>query len=105
MGNNQAYSAFQHAVITVYNHGVLTLALLDDLAAEYKGTDIDSGGDTELTTNDGRDLEAICIALVFPDYDPGPEPDEEDESDEPQDYFERRYEKWHEITHDRWKWS
>jgi hypothetical protein len=103
MGNNAAYSSFEHTIITIYNHGVLTLALLDELAKDYEGMDVDSGGSRGLQTKDGKSLEQVCIELVDPAWVPDNDThylypsDEEWEEDE-------RYNKWSEITDERWGW-
>ncbi|OLB44110.1 MAG: hypothetical protein AUG51_22215 [Acidobacteria bacterium 13_1_20CM_3_53_8] len=104
VGNNAAYATFQHTIITLYNHNVLTLALLDELAREYTDTDIDSGGDTGLTTKDGKTLEEVCIGLVDPQWLPVKR---EDANYVNPKYWEEeeRYEKWYEITNGRWEWS
>jgi|SRR5947209_8601833 len=104
MGNNAAYSTFQHTIITLYNHNALTLALLDELAKEYKDTDIDSGGDTGLTAKDGKTLEEVCIGLVDPTWVVTKQDDEHYVNPE---FWEddERYEKWTSITDDRWGWS
>lgn len=99
MGNNAAYSSFEYTIITIYNHGVLTLELLDELAKDYEGMDVDSGGSRDLQTKDGKTLEEVCIGLV----DPGWKPDNVYPSDE-EWQWEERYNKWHEITDERWGW-
>lgn len=92
MGNNQAYSTFQRTVINLYNRGKLDLEMLDELAEEYRGTDIDSGGDLGIETKDGKTLEQVCIELVNPGFLP-----RDDSSDE---YYE-----WERITTERWGWE
>lgn len=104
MGNNVAYSTFQHTIIIIYNHRVLTLELLDELAKEYADTDIDSGGDTGLTTKDGKTLEEVCIGLVDPAWKPVKKDDEEYYIDPEYWKNEELYFKWNEITDDRWGW-
>lgn len=96
MGNNAAYTTFEHTIITLYDKGVLDLDLLDTLAKEYAGSDIDSGGSRNLKTKDGKDLETVCIELV----DPGWKSESEVESD---DYWDERYDKWDEVQ-GRWHW-
>ncbi|SRR6266487_2748109 len=105
MGNNAAYSTFQHAVITIYNRGKLDLDLLDALAQEYRDTDIDSGGDTGLTAKDGKHLEAICILLVDPEWVPVKIDDERVYRDPDEWESSERYWKWYEITRGRWGWG
>lgn len=103
MGNNAAYSTFQHTVITIYNHGVLSLPLLDELAKEYAGTDIDSGGDTGLLARDGKTLEDICIFLVDSEWKPVKSDDESIYSDPEHWEWDEEYWKWEEIC-GRWGW-
>jgi hypothetical protein len=104
VGNNAAYSTFQHTVITLYDRDKLDLDLLDALAEEHQGTDIDSGGDTGLTANDGKDLEAICIAIVDPGWSPTKSENEEDYDDPDEWEDEELYDKWRNITDKRWGW-
>lgn len=103
MGNNAAYSSFEYTIITIYNHGVLTLELLDELAKDYEGMDVDSGGSRDLQAKDGKKLEEICIGLVDPGWAPDNDTHYLYSSDEEWDN-EERYNKWCEITHGRWRW-
>ena len=104
MGNNAAYSIFKHTIITIYNHGALTLALLDALAKEYAGTDIDSGGDTGLLTKDGKTLEEVCIGIIDPAWVPVKNNENGAYYNEECWEDEERNNKWSEITYDRWGW-
>lgn len=104
MGNNAAYSTFQHTIITIYNHDKLDLVLLDELAREYANTDIDSGGDTGLLSKDGKTLEEICIQLVDPGWTPVKN-DNESVYYNPDDWESDEWsEKWGSITNKRWGW-
>lgn len=117
MGNNAAYATFQQTIITLYDHEKLDLATLDALAEEYRDTDIDSGGDTGLLARDGRDLETICIATVFPEWAPQ-EPTEEQVSQAASTswhrgdrnaaradlLWEQKYAQWCLLTEVRWGW-
>lgn len=106
MGNNQAYSTFQTTVIKLYDRGKLDLELLDELAKEYSNTDIDSGGDTGLLAKDGKDLETLCIGIVDPAWTLG-EPTAEELAgyNDLEDWQgSTRYDKWSEITDERWGW-
>jgi hypothetical protein len=103
MGNNAAYSSFEHTIVTIYNHGVLTLDLLDELAKDYKGMDVDSGGSRDLQTKDGKSLEAVCIELVDPSW--VPVKGDGYYSDPEEWEWEERYDKWNEIRHGRWGWG
>lgn len=105
MGNNTAYSTFQHTVITIYDHNKLDLELLDELAKEYAHTDIDSGGDTGLLSKDGKTLEEICIEIVEPGWIPVKNEDESVYYNPIDWEFDERYNMWQSITNDRWKWS
>jgi hypothetical protein len=95
VGNNAAYSAFQHTIITIYDHEKLDLDLLDALAEPYRGSDIDSGGDIGLTAKDGKTLEEICILVVDPEWIP---------VKNAKDNTEEYYYKWKSITDERWGW-
>jgi hypothetical protein len=103
MGNNAAYSNFEYAIITIYDHGVLTLELLDALARDYEGMDVDSGGSRDLKTKDGKTLEEVCIGLVDPAWVPV-KGDDDWYSDLEHWEWEEKYEKWSEITGGRWEW-
>lgn len=103
MGNNTAYSTFQHTVITIYNHGALDVSLLDELAQEYAGTDIDSGGDTGLTAHDGKTLEEICIQTIYPGWLPVKNNNEKVYANPEQWKWYEEYWKWQEIC-GRWGW-
>jgi YD repeat-containing protein len=105
MGNNDAYSNFQFTVITLYDHGVLTLDILDSFG-NYACTypDIDSGGDTGLTTKDGKTLEQVCIEIVDPEWKPVKSTTVS--YDDPDHWkWEEEYNKWEEITGRRWGWN
>lgn len=103
MGNNAAYSSFEHTIITIYDHGVLTLPLLDVLAKDYEGMDVDSGGSRDLKTKDGKTLEEICIGLVDPSWVPV-KGDDTWYSDPDHWEWDEEYNKWNEIRHGRWGW-
>ena len=104
MGNNAAYAAFEYTIITIYDHGVLTLNLLDALAKDYEGMDIDAGGSRDLETKDGKTLEEVCIALVAPTWIPVKSTDTNAYYDEECWEDEERNNKWSEITDERWCW-
>lgn len=103
MGNNIAYSAFEHAIVTIYNYSVLTLEMLDELAEEYRGMDIDPAGSKELKAKDGKYLEDICIGLVDPEW-VLTKGDDDDYADPEYWEWEERYDKWRDITDERWGW-
>ena len=104
MGNNAAYSAFEHTIITIYNHGVLTLELLDEIAKDLEGMDVDSGGSRDHTTKDGKTLEYVCIGLVDPEWVPVKDTESDAYYDPDEWEYEERYSKWEEITDNRWGW-
>lgn len=101
MGNNAAYATFEHTIITLYDKGVLDLDLLDILACEYEGMDVDSGGSQDLQSRDGKSLEQVCIELVDPDWKPERRPEDEDD-----EWWESgaRYDKFMAIRRGRWGW-
>jgi len=63
MGNNAAFTAFEHTVMAVYEHGVLDKPLLEKLMEPYRDSDIDSGGKRGLTSRDGLEVEEIVIKI------------------------------------------
>ena len=103
MGNNAAYSTFEYTVVTIYDHGVLTLELLDALARDYTGMDIDAGGSRDLTTKDGKTLEEVSIGLVDPQWKPVKR-DDKHYSDPEFWEDDECYDKWTSITDERWGW-
>lgn len=107
MGDNQAYSNFQQMVINLYDADRLDLVVLDILAEPYRDTDIDSGGDTGILTKDGKALEDVCIATIDPDWLPAKSANEKYTSVAWDGDWEAesRYEKWCDITRNRWGWS
>lgn len=66
MGNNAAFTAFEHAVLATYNRGVLDKKLLKDLAEPYRDCDIDSGGmvGTLSKPSDGPDGAARRLDVI-----------------------------------------
>lgn len=69
MGDNAAFTAFEHTVVAVYNHGALSRKLLKELMEPYRGSDIDSGGKVGLCSRDGLEVEEIVVrvwGLVLP---------------------------------------
>jgi len=67
MGNNAAFTQFEHTVITLYDAGVLEPDLLAMLGERYSGTDIDHGGKLGLLSRDGFDVDEILIKTMTPD--------------------------------------
>lgn len=94
MGWNQGYTIFEETVVGAYNLGKLDKALLTVLMKPYGNSDIDSGGSSELTSEDGKSVEQIVIetwGLKMP-----VEPDEDDENYG--DYLDEVSELFHTIT-------
>lgn len=92
MGNNEAFATFETMVIRLYDLGKLDLETLDAIAENWRGTDIDSGGQQYLEAKDGKGLEEIVIDLV----DPGWILHEDDE--------DALWDKFAEIKESRWEW-
>lgn len=61
MGWNQGYTIFEATVVGAYDLGKLDQALLSVLMEPYRGTDIDSGGEAGLISEDGKDVVQIVI--------------------------------------------
>jgi len=97
MGNNTAYTTWEHTVITLYDSGALTLELLDKISEEWRGTDIDSGGSRDIQARDGLYVFEIVVKLVNPDFVAN------DDDLEAEDYWDHGDE-FSEIRHTRWGW-
>lgn len=105
MGNNAAFSSFEKTVLAVYNKGVLDKELLSALMEPYRDVDIDSGGMAgTLSKNDKLDIVDIVIKTFGKTPPEAPKlpknykdwtPDQEKQSD---DYHEKRWEMFHQIT-------
>jgi len=67
MGWNEGYRLMEHTVVTLYDAGILTPALLDRVMEPYKHTDCDPGGSEDLKAQDGLGVEAIICAVMEPD--------------------------------------
>lgn len=96
MGNNTAYTIFEHTIITLYNKGVLDLDLLDTLAKKQANSDIDRGGSCSLKANDRKNLEEICLNLIYPEWKPKSAIGSED-------YWDEWMDKWDQLEK-RWNW-
>ncbi len=66
MGNNDRYTFFEHTVITLYDSEKLDAQLLDALAEQHRGTDIDAGGSRDLKTLDGLELPDVILFFKVP---------------------------------------
>lgn len=105
MGDNQAFTSFETAVIAVYNKGVLDKELLENLAKPFRDTDIDSGGMVGTLAKDGSDIIGIVIKAGGGTDDPYPDdipkdykkwtPDQQNRSEE---WHNARWQKFCEIT-------
>ena len=67
MGWNEGYQIMEHTVVALYNAGVLTAALLDQVMIPYKGTDCDAGGSEDVKAHDGLGVEEIICLVMEPD--------------------------------------
>lgn len=96
MGWNQGWTIAEKQIVGLYDLGVLTLPVLDVICNAVGNSDIDSGGSNDLTAQDGKMMEEICMALVMPDF---PELDHTgDEWDE--DWFDA----FSDMAAERWGW-
>ena len=96
MGNNQAYTDFEAAVIAEYNGGQLTTDRLDEIGRRWEGMDVDHGGSAELTANDGLTADEIVARLFNPER---VWPDRETD-----DYWDAVDNAVYSVTRDRWGW-
>lgn len=63
MGNNEAFSAFEHIVLACYDKGVLDKELLSTFMEYYRDCDIDSGGMGGMLSKNGNDVIDIAIEV------------------------------------------
>lgn len=56
MGNNSAFTQFEHTVVNTYKRGVLDKKLLAIFMEPYRDSDIDSGGKEGLFVKEGGDI-------------------------------------------------
>lgn len=112
MGNNSAFTAFEHSVVSVYRRGKLDKELLADLMEPYRDTDIDSGGKVGLFVNEGKrimEVEDIVIKVMTGTFiDPPKLPKDyrtwtPEQSKLNDDYHEKRYEAFNTITDKFWR--
>lgn len=105
MGNNAAFATFEATVIQLANAGTLTLAVLDALAAPYRGTDIDSGGCENRETMTGQGIAEVCVRLVKPDFVAPPIPTTEEWADpQVRDNYWGWWDEFANIRYERWGW-
>jgi hypothetical protein len=100
MRDRVAYTSFEARVIELYEKGKLRVTLLDKLARRYCHVEMDSAGSQYLLTQDGQDLQQLCIGIIdplFPLVFRGC-------ADDHEEYWERELQKWTEITRQRWGW-
>jgi hypothetical protein len=115
MGNNDAFTAFESAVVAVYSRGALDKNLLKDLAEPYRDCDIDSGGmvgtlSKPVVGPDGVERRLDVIDIVIQTWT-GKAPEDrpkfkgkyEDWTPELEDYQELRWTAFHKIT-DEFGW-
>lgn len=109
MGNNSAFTAFEHSVVACYKKKSLDKHLLKTLMEPYRDTDIDSGGKVGLFVREnGQRLEVEDIVIKVMTgkfFQPPPLPKEKDYSKwtpEQQkandDYYEKRDGAFNKIT-------
>lgn len=67
MGWNAGYTIMENTVVTLYDSGMLTSDLLNEIMEPYKGTDCDSGGSYDLKAKDGLGVEEIICKTMKPE--------------------------------------
>ena len=67
MGWNEGGRVFEQQIISLYNANVLTMDILDKIAEPFKCTDWDTGGFSELLSNDGKTAYEIICLIMRPD--------------------------------------
>lgn len=67
MGWNTGYTIFEKIVVNLYNNKKLDKETLEIVANEFVGMDLDSGGITDITANDGKGLMDIICFMYEPE--------------------------------------
>lgn len=101
MRTRTTYTTFEQTVIALYDKRSLTLSLLDTLGWMYKGIEVDSAGSQGLITNDGKDVQQVCISLVNPSFALV----EKGSKDDDEEYWEQELKEWTNIVGIRWGWA
>ena len=102
MGWNTGYTIFESTVVGAYDLGKLDKELLAVLMEPYRGTDIDSGGCSDLESKDGKDVEQIVIEVMGGAAPAKPADDLDDAAMD--DYFDAKYEAFQKIA-EAFGWS
>ena len=95
-----SYATFEKIVLYLYDQGLLTLDLLDYIAGHYRQVGTGSAGCLHMRSQDGWDLQQICIELIDPTFPLAAI----GSSGDHEEYWEREQQKWEEIVHKRWSW-
>lgn len=72
MGWNRGYEILESTVVTLYNHKVqdirvLNKELLNKIMQPFVGTDVDHGGEQGLLADDGLTADEIVIKIMQPE--------------------------------------
>lgn len=102
MGWNTGYTIFESTVVGAYDLGKLDKELLAVLMEPYRGTDIDSGGSSDLESKDGKDVEQIVIEVMGGAAPAKPADDLDDAAMD--DYFDAKDEAFQKIA-EAFGWS
>jgi hypothetical protein len=101
MGWNTGFRIFEKQVIDTYDLGKLDKELLSVLMRPFAYSDIDSGGEEGLITQDGKDIYQVVIGILGTEL---PEkPIETDDEELWEKYNDQIYEMFAKIT-DQFHW-
>lgn len=103
MGWNTGYTIFEATVIGAYDLGKLDKEMLDVLMKPYRGSDIDSGGRTDLETRDGKGVEQVVIETLGLPMPQKPAKDADDFARE--EYHDKVGDIFYNLTRKHYGWS
>ena|SRR5207245_3204592 len=101
MTRRDAYAAFEKTILNLYEQKILSADLLDRVARHYRLVGADSAGSQYVRTQDGKDLQQVCIELIDPAFPISARGSNEDHDES----WEQELKKWEEIVRERWGWQ
>lgn len=104
MGDNTRGAIFEGQVLSLAQHGHLSIEVLDAIAEVHRGKDIDTGGFGGRRNADGRDVYQIVLQMldIHPPLDL---PARDDPEDEFADYWDWTTSAFIDATRARWGWA
>ena len=105
MGWNTGYRIFEQTVMGAYNLGKLDKPLLEILMEPYRGTDIDSGGGSDMETVDGKNIQELVVEIITGEIMVRPTTNPEEDPQPWYDYQDELYEKFSKISRGYFGWG